>query len=349
MSITVKTVAYTGPRQVELQELTTPDLRPGEALVKVHAVALCTMEQRIFRGEVKMPLPCTGGHEVSGEVVAFGPGVNTKKWAVGDRVAVRLLYSCGECYYCRTGRTNMCERSQKRPVREGLLLGPGGGMADYVIVNTSALFKIPDTLSYEEACLTEPLACVVHSVGRVDIQLGEDVVVIGGGIMGQYHVMLAKRRGARVIMSEVDESRRKLAEQLGADLTVNPMEQDPVEFVKSVTEGRGADVVFNTTAIPSVVPQAIAMTGKAGRMVQYSSMHPDAPTPVSPQMLHSNETILTGSISPNERDFFTANRLLSSGIVDCKPLIAKTFPLEEAQQALEASVVPGTFRVIITD
>lgn len=349
MSIQIKSVAFTGPRQTELMDLTTPDLRPGEALVKVRAVALCTMEQRIFRGEVRMPLPCTGGHEVSGEIAALGEGVNLKKWALGDRVAVRLLYNCGECYYCRTGRTNMCERSQKRPVREGLLLGPGGGLADYVIVNSSALFKIPDTLSYEEASLTEPLACVVHSVGRVDIQLGEDVVVIGGGIMGQYHVMLAKRRGARVIMSEVDESRRKLAEQLGADLTVNPAEQDPVEFVKSVTEGRGADVVFNTTAIPSVVPQAIAMTGKAGRMVQYSSMHPDAPTPVSPQMLHGNETVLTGSISPNERDFFTANRLLSSGIVDCKPLISRTFPLAEAQQALEAAVTPGTFRVIVTD
>lgn len=348
MSIKVKTAAVTGPKQAQILDLETPDLMYGEALVKVHAVALCTLEQRIFRGEVKMPLPCTGGHEVAGEVVAFGPGVNMKKWAVGDRVAVRLLYNCGECYYCRTGHTNMCERAQKKPTREGLLVGPGG-LCDYVIVNTASLFKIPDTLSYEEASLTEPLACVVHSVNRADIQLGEDVVVIGGGIMGQYHVMLAKRKGARVILSEVDESRRKLAQELGADITFNPMEQDPVEFVKGLTDGRGADVVFNTTAIPSVVPQAIAMTGKAGRMVQYSSMHPDAPVPVSPQMLHGSEPILTGSISPDGQDFYTANRLLSSGIINVKPLIAKTFPFEQAQQAFEAAIVPGTFRVIITD
>lgn len=348
MSIKVRTAAVTGPKQAQILDLETPDLMYGEALVKVHAVALCTLEQRIFRGEVKMPLPCTGGHEVAGEVVAFGPGVNMKKWAVGDRVAVRLLYNCGECYYCRTGHTNMCERAQKKPTREGLLVGPGG-LCDYVIVNTASLFKIPDSLSYEEASLTEPLACVVHSVNRADIQLGEDVVVIGGGIMGQYHVMLAKRKGARVILSEVDESRRKLAQELGADITFNPMEQDPVEFVKGLTDGRGADVVFNTTAIPSVVPQAIAMTGKAGRMVQYSSMHPDAPVPVSPQMLHGSEPILTGSISPDGQDFYTANRLLSSGIINVKPLIAKTFPFEQAQQAFEAAIVPGTFRVIITD
>ena len=348
MSIQIKTAAITGPKTCEILELTTPDLGRGEVLVKVHAVALCTLEQRIFRGEVKMPLPCTGGHEVAGEIAALGDGVNTKLWTVGQRVAVRLLYNCGECYYCRTGHTNMCERAQKKPVREGLLPGPGG-LCDYIVVDSSALFKIPDTLSYEEASLTEPLACCVHSVGRANIQLGEDVVIIGGGIMGQYHVMLAKRKGARVIMSEVDPARRELAKKPGADITVNPAEKDPVEFVKGITDGRGADVVFNTTAIPSVVPQAIAMVGKGGRMIQYSSMHPDAPTPVSPQLLHGSEIILTGSISPDGHDFFTANRLLSSGIIDCKPLIDHTVPFGQAQAAFESAIVPGTFRVIITD
>lgn len=348
MSIKIRTAAVTGPQKVEILELTTPDLMPGEALVKVHAVALCTLEQRIFRGEVKMPLPCTGGHEVAGEIAALGEGVNPKKWGIGDRVSVRMLYNCGECHYCRTGRTNMCERALKKPTREGLLVGPGG-LCDYIIVNTGSLFKIPDTLSYEEASLTEPLACCVHSVEHANLQLAEDVVIIGGGIMGQNHVMLAKRRGCRVIMSEVDESRRELAMRLGADITFNPLEKDPVEFVKSLTEGRGADVVFNTTAIPSVVPQAIAMLGKAGRMIQYSSMHPDAPVPVSPQMLHGSEVILTGAISPDGHNFYTANRLLSTGIIDMKPLIAKTFSFADAQQAFEAAIVPGTFRVIITD
>ena len=152
MSIQIKTAAVTGPKTCEILELTTPDLGRGEVLVKVHAVALCTLEQRIFRGEVKMPLPCTGGHEVAGEIADLGPGVNTKLWAKGQRVAVRLLYNCGECYYCRTGRTNMCERAQKKPVREGLLPGPGG-LCDYIIVDAASLLKIPDTLSYEEACI----------------------------------------------------------------------------------------------------------------------------------------------------------------------------------------------------
>ena len=346
MAIRIKAAAVTGEKQIDIKELETGDLRVSEALVKVRAVALCTLEQRAFRGEMKMPLPFLGGHEVAGDIVALGPGANRKIWKEGQRVAVRMLYSCGECYNCRTGHTNMCTQAQRKPVREGMIPGPGG-LCDQIVVSTKDLFLIPDGISYEEASLTEPLACCVHSIEIGDIQLGDDVVVIGGGIMGINHVMLAKRKGARVIISEVDEERRKLALSLGADVAINPMECDVVEKVKELTGGRGADVVFNTTAIPSVVPEAIAMTGSFGKMVQYSSMHPDAPVPVSPQMLHSTQKILTGSISPTEIDFFRANRLISSGIVDMKSLIAATFPFEKAQDAFEKAIVPGTYRVII--
>ncbi|MCF0237628.1 MAG: zinc-binding dehydrogenase, partial [Sphaerochaetaceae bacterium] len=334
MSLKIKAAAVVDEKKIGYLDLETPELTESEALVKVKAVALCTLEQRAFRREMKMPLPFLGGHEVAGEVVALGPKANLKLWSVGQRVAVRMLYSCGECYNCRTGHTNMCTHAQRKPIREGMIPGPGG-LCDYIVVSTKDLFPIPDSLSYEEAALTEPLACCIQSVERGNIEMGDTVVVIGGGIMGLNHVMLAKKRGARVILSEVDPERRKLGEKLGADITINPAQCDAVEEVKKLTEGRGADVVFNTTAIPSVVPQAIDMTGPFGRMVQYSSMHPDAPVPVSPQMLHSTEKILTGSISPTEKDFFKANRLLSFGIIDMKSLIAAKFPFEKAQDAFE--------------
>lgn len=348
MSIKIRAAAVNGEKRIDILELDVPELRGNEVLVKVRAVALCTLEQRAFRREMKMPLPFLGGHEVAGDIVALGPGVNRKIWSEGERVAVRMLYSCGECYNCRTGHTNMCTQAQRKPVREGMIPGPGG-LCDYIIVSPKDLFPIPEGISYEEASLTEPLACCVHSVEIGNIEFGDDVVVIGGGIMGINHVMLAKKKGARVILSEVDEERRKLALSLGADIAINPLDGDPVEKIKELTGGRGADVVFNTTAIPAVVPQAIAMTGACGRMVQYSSMHPDAPVEVSPQMLHSTQKIITGSISPTERDFFKANRLISSGIIDMKPLIAARFPFQEAQAAFEKAIVPGTYRVIVTD
>lgn len=348
MSIEIKAAAIVGERETGILEINTPDLVGSEALVKVRAVALCTLEQRAFRREMKMPLPFLGGHEVAGDIVALGPRANGKLWSVGQRVAVRMLYSCGECYNCRTGNTNMCTQAQRKPVREGMIPGPGG-LCNYIVVETKDLFPIPDDISYEEASLTEPLACCVHSIEMGNIELGDDVVVIGGGIMGINHVMLAKKKGARVIISEVDEKRRELALSLGADIAIDPSKCDPVEKVKELTGGRGADVVFNTTAIPAVVPQAIDMTGPNGTMVQYSSMHPDAPVPVSPQMLHSTQKILTGSISPTERDFFKANRLICGKIINMKPLIAAKYPMTEVQSAFEKSVIPGTYRVIVTD
>ncbi len=347
MSIKIRAVVVAGPRQVKTVTIETPGLRAGEALVLVRAVALCTLEQRVFSGGMKVPLPFLGGHELSGEIEALGEGTDRKLWREGARVAVRLLYNCGECYYCRSGRTNLCVLAQKKPVREGFPPGPGG-LCDRIIVSTNALFAIPEPLSFGEAALTEPLACCVHSVERADIQLAEDVVVVGGGVMGQFHAMLAKLKGARVIMSEVDEGRRELAKRFGADIAFDPGEWDPVGYVRSLTDGRGADVVFNTTAISAVFEQSYAMVGKGGRMIQYSSMHPDVPSEVSPQKIHNSEIILTGSISPSVRDFSTANRLLGSGLVSCGDMISASFPFAQAQEAFEAAAIPGTLRVLVT-
>ena len=340
--------AITEAGRVEHLRLDTAELTGREVLVKVHAVALCTLEQRIFMGEVKMPYPCCAGHEVSGEIAELGPAVNAKLWKKGDRVAVRLLYSCGECHECRSGRTNMCEKSQKKPVRSGLLPGPGG-CCNYVIVNSDALFSIPDDLSYEKAALTEPLSCVVHSINRAGVNLADDVVVIGGGVMGQLHVMLAKMRGARVILSEMNSERRDLALKHGADMVVDPSQCNIVERVKEICGGRGADVVFNTTPIPQVFAQAVQMVARHGTMVQYSSLHPDVPVEVRPQYIHNNEINIIGSISPMVQDFHTANMLLSKHLVDVSGLIEETVPFKEAQKAYEHSVLPGKFRVIIND
>lgn len=347
MAITIEACAVVSERTTAIMKVQTPDLRPGEALVKVRAVALCTLEQRVFRGGMKIPLPFVGGHEVSGEIAALGGGVNEKLWKVGGRVAVRLLYNCGECHYCRTGHTNLCVHAQRKPVREGLLPGPGG-LCDYIIAQTSALFPISDALSFEEACLTEPLACCIHSIKRADIGFGDDVLVVGGGIMGQMHCMLAKLRGARVILSEMDQDRRALGLALGADIVVDPGRQDLEETVRDLTDGRGADVAINTTAIPEVFAQVLRVVGKTGMLVQYSSMHPDGPALVSPQMLHSSEMVLTGSISPDGVDFFKANRLLNLGIVSVRRLISAAYPFHEAQAAFEQAIVPNTFRVIVT-
>jgi len=175
----------------------------------------------------------------------------------------------------------------------------------------------------------------------------ERVVVIGGGVMGMLHLLTAKRRGARVIMSEIDPRRRELAESFGCDVVFSPKETDPVEFVKKLTEGRGADVVFDTTAFPAVAAQAIEMTGKMGRCIMYSSIHPDDPLAVSANMLHNTERVITGSVSPSIASFDTAVRLLNKKLVDPSKLLSAVIPFEDAKKAFETAIRPDTYRVII--
>lgn len=344
--IPARALAVTAPKQTGFFDLSTPKLGFGEALVRVRAVALCTFEQRVFQGVIRLPLPFVGGHEVAGEVIALGEGTNPAAFPPGTRVAVRLFYSCGVCAACRSGQSNMCDAAKNKPVRQGLLPGPGG-LVDQVIVPENMLFKIDDTLSFEQASLTEPLACCVHSVNRADIRLGEDVVVIGGGIMGQFHVMLAKLRGARVLLSEPMATRRETALALGADRAIDPSQTDPVEAVKAWTGGQGAGVVINTTADAGVFAQAFLMAGKGGRLIQYSSIHPDVPASISPQHIHAWEITLTGAVSPVLEDFATANRLLNHGLIKVDRLISAVFPFEEGQQAFEAAVLPETMRVVL--
>ncbi len=344
--IPVRALAVTAPGKTGYIDLSTPELGPGEALVRVRAVALCTLEQRVFQGRMKLPLPFVGGHEAAGDVLALGPGIDPALFPPGTRVSVRLFYHCGMCAACRSGHINMCDQAKRKPVREGLLPGPGG-LVDQVIAPANMLFKIADNLSYEEASLTEPLACCVHSVNRADIRLGEDVAVIGGGVMGQLHVMLARLRGARVLMSEPMAARRETALALGADRAIDPMAEDPVSQVMAWTGGQGAGAVFNTTASAPVFAQAFRMAAKGGRVIQYSSLHPDAPAEISPQRVHAGEITVTGSVSPVLEDFATASRLLNYGLVRAAPLISRVFPFEEGQQAFETAVAPDTMRVVL--
>lgn len=343
----MKAAAFTEVGKVEIQEFEKPEPGRGEVLVKIKACAICTWEQRIFKGIARMPLPFIGGHEASGVIEKLGEGVNEKKWVVGQKVVLRLLNTCGECYYCRKGEQNLCEMIGKKS-QTGLPIAGPGGMSQYLIVPSTQLFKISEEISFVKASLSEPLACVIHSVERAQIVIGDDVVVIGAGIMGMLHMMLAKRRAARVIMCEIDEERRELAMKLGADVVLNPGEGDFVSRVKELTEGRGADVVFNTTAISEVAETATKLAGMTGRVVFYSSIHPDKPISISPGYIHNSEIVVTGSVSPSIEDFQKSTKLLSSGIIDPEAVISAVVPFEKVQEALEKSVVPGTYRVIVT-
>ncbi len=317
---------------------------PGdkEVLVKVHSCAICTLEQRFYTG-VMNRYPFAGGHEAAGVVEAAGKKVTGVK--PGDKVAIRLLNSCGECYYCRNGHENQCMKSFIAETQQ-CAMGPGG-LSEYMMVNAADVYKMADDIDLSHASISEPVACCVHSVENGKIELGDDVVVIGIGIMGALHIQLAKLKGARVIACELDEKRLEVAKKMGADVLINSGETDAVEEVKRLTDGRGADAVFCTVPVASLAKQAVDMTGKLGRTVFYTSFHPDKPIEISPNKVHSSEQIITGTVNPQKKDFLIATRLLSSKLIDVSELISDRIPLADIDKAFEEAIRPDTYRIVV--
>lgn len=337
-----KVAVNSGVNQISIEEKEIKEPVGNQVLVKVHSCAICTLEQRMYSGVIKR-YPFAGGHEAAGTVVAVGDKVTNLK--VGDKVAPRMLTSCGECYYCRNGHENKCVSAFIANIHEGV--GGPGGFSEYMMLEAKALYKLADDLDLKYGALTEPLACCVHSVNNADIQLGDDVVVVGNGIMGSFHIQLAKLKGARVIACEVDDERMAMAERIGADIVINSSKTDPVEKVRELTEGRGANVVFCTAALTSLASQSIEMAGNHGRVVMYSSFPKGAPIDLDVNRSHSAETIITGAVNSNKSEFLAASRLLSNGTIDVSPFISEVVPFEKIDYAFERAIDPGTYRVLV--
>lgn len=347
MAEKMKALVYTGVKQVEVQDIDKPVMKPNEVLVELKAQAICTWEQRAYQGINKVEYPFIGGHEQSGIIVGVGSDIDENIWKVGDRVVVGLLMSCGECYYCKSGEEGSCENFSYEKLVGGLSITGMGGFTEYLSVTTDKLFKIPDNVSYEEAALTEPLSCALHSVELADIKMGENVLVIGAGIMGVFHAILAKHKGGRVIISEPDAKRREFLADMGFTEFIDPMNEDIVKVVKDATNGRGADVIFNTTAIVAIAQQTLEMIALYGRIVLYSSFYPDKPLEVSPTFIHKSMIKLMGSVDANSSDFMTSLNLMSAGIVDVKKVISEVGSFYNMEDALEKAISPDTYRVLV--
>lgn len=342
MQETYRLAILSGERKIDIIEKELKQPQGNQVLVRVRYCAICTLEQRIYSGVMKR-YPFAGGHEVSGTVAAVGERVKNLK--AGDSVSVRMLTSCGECYYCRSGHENQCVVSFKADIHEGV--GGPGGFAEYMMLDAGSIYQMADDLELTHAALSEPLACCVHSVNNARIELGNDVVVIGCGIMGNFHIQLSKLKGARVIVCEVDEQRLKIAREVGADIVINSKETNAIEKVKELTQGRGADVVFCTAALPQLADDSIHMVGKTGRVVMYSSFPVNKPVELDVNSVHSTEIQITGALNQNKSDFLMATRLLSFHLIDPKHYISEVVPLERIDYAFERAIDPHTYRVLV--
>ena len=345
MAEKMRALAVTDVGKVEIIEVDKPTIGPYELLVKVKATSLCTVEQRAFKGILKMPTPIIGGHEVYGEVVEVGDYSGDFK--VGDKIVYCGIY-CGQCQSCKTGDSTQCENmshNRKAIDCEGTVIG--GGCAEYIRIPYIQAYHIEDHVKPEHAALAEPLSCCLHGVEKIGIEIGDTVVVIGAGIMGMAQIMLCKLKGARVIVSEPQKERREKALRNGADLGVDPSVEDPVEFVKKHTNGRGAKGVINTTPITAVWEQAMGMLAPKGRLIAYSSQHPDQPVPISFGKLHSKEYEYIGTVNAGVEDMARVVKILNYNMINFDELIHGTYKFEDGQKVFEDASQPSTYRCVI--
>ncbi len=345
----MKALLMSKPGDVKVTELPIPEPKENEVLIRVRMAGICTNDIRDYKGDCSYSYPRIGGHEYGGIIEKLGSAVNTDRFAVGQRVVPYIINIDRECHYCRTGNENICFHH----AQSAIFTNPDGisgycGFSQYVAAKAEDLFIYDEETSFEKMAFTEPLACVVNSINRTNIELGDDVVVIGGGTMGLLHVMVAKLRGARVIVSEPQASRREKALELGATDAIDPIHTDAVAGVKALTEGRGAAVVFNTTASPVLMGQAMEMTAPCGTCVAFSSMHPNDPLPVDAGAVHSLQKTLTGAVSPTIRAFYQAYELINKGLLDPTVLMEQVFDYHSFDNAMACAMRPDTYKVLVS-
>ncbi len=250
-----------GLRQLSIEDVAEPPPpRPGEVTIAVSHAAVCGTDAGEWHHGSRLTVPpVILGHEFAGEVVAVGPGV--ERFASGARVVSGAGVSCGECDWCRSGRTNLCSTYQT------LGLELDGGLAEFVNAPASTLIRVPDELSFEHAALAQPLAVAIHAVKRSGVRPGEKCAVVGIGGIGAFITAAAFARGADLIAIDIDDARLATARRLGAALTVNAAGQDLADAIRSAADEDGPHVVIEATGVAHGPAAALAAVRRGGRVL----------------------------------------------------------------------------------
>ncbi len=327
------------PGRVEIREAERPRPARGEVLVRIKACGICTLEKRLYQGEISMPFPLIPGHEASGVIEEVGEGVFTD-FSPGEHVVLDLLYRCGECYYCRIGHSNQCENMFKPGMR---VLG---GMSEYLCCPSNQVFKIRKDVGYILSTLTEPLSDCIHSLMRTHLSPEKSVLIIGAGTMGLLHLGICKYYGVLTLVSDPSQERRDLAARLGADFLIGE-EEDIRKALREQAGMEGCDVAIVTAPSPEALREGLDSLRNLGTMVIFSSYPPGSSMELDPNYIHYKEITITGSESRTERDFLQAVTIQNSRDLALKPLVSSVLPLEEAPTAFQRALLPESYRVIL--
>ena len=323
----------TDVRKIEIRDIDMPVIGDDEVGIEIKSVGICGSDMHFFEGKAfhifPDSLPFVLGHECAG--VIYATGKNVKNVSVGDCVAVEPGVPCGKCEFCQAGKYNLCPNVVflATPPHEGAL-------KRYISFPAFKVFNLPDNMSAIEGALIEPLSVGIHAVTEGGVKPGDTVAILGSGCIGLCTLLAAKAWGAsRIIVTDIFNNRLEKALELGADFVINSKDADPIEKVKELTGGRGADIVFETAGSPVTAAQTSYIVCRGGTIVVVGNIFGDVP--FSFRNMYIKEAQLK-SVFRYRNTYPVAIQAVSSGRIPVKNIVSAQFDFEHSQEAFELAV-----------
>jgi L-iditol 2-dehydrogenase len=322
------------PNVMDILEVPVPEPGPNEVLARVRSTAICGTDAHLIRGDYPgfwpPAFPFIPGHEWAGDIVALGPGAELHGWHVGDRVAGTSHNACGACQKCVEGQYNVCENYGRPGLHAQYGHNVQGCYATYVVHNVKTIFKLPDSISFDEGAVIDPASIALHVARRGNIRPGDTVVVTGAGAIGLLAAESAVICGAARVVVVGRGYRLAKAAALGFD-TVDTNAGDPVAAVRELTGGLGADVVLECAGVPDTLTWAMAMLRRGGRCAMVGIPTEDVAMSIQPLVLDELELVGSRASAGEMRRVIP---FVADGQMRVGELITHHFPLVEYEKAL---------------
>lgn len=366
------TAATLAPGKVEIRKFPHPEVGPGDVLIQIQSVGICGSDKHMFLGHASLQFPVVPGHELVGNVVALGDDAQAQSniisgpLAPGDRVTVTPSRgSCGRCWYCR----HVPHKPALCPNRKvyGFMPAnhpPGlhGGLAEFMLAGPgSNIFRIPDEVSTARAVMTEPAAVATRAVERAmgtgvphigeGLGIGKRVAVLGCGPIGLLAIAALRHIGAdTIIATDASSKRLKIAQAMGADVTINLTEVDAeqrLEAVQTVTNGVGPDVAIESAGTPAAFAEGLAMIRRGGRLVEVGHYFENGTTPLSPHTICHKDVDILGVWAYPPIQFETALSFLHRSSAPLEKLLSESIPLAKLEHGLEMTGREDVLKVVV--
>ncbi|MCL4385454.1 MAG: alcohol dehydrogenase catalytic domain-containing protein [Actinobacteria bacterium] len=341
-------VVYQGKGLIKVEDIPIPKIKSDEILLKVKTTSICATDLKIKEfGHFKNPLDkkIILGHEVAGEIAEVGS--NIKQFKVGMRLSMAPNIGCGVCDQCVSGQSNYCEDYS------AIGINLNGSFAEYMVIpeeyiRQGNIYLLQDNVSFEEASLAEPLSTVFCASEAVEIGPKDIVLIMGAGPMGILHVMMAKLRGAqKIIVSEISKIRSEQALKFGADLVINPQNENLKEFILANSYGRGADVIIITAPSKKAQEDSLDLVAIQGRILFFGGL-PKGQDIINfkSNIIHYKHIIVTGTTGQSILQYRKSVELIAAKKIDLKKLISIRYSLSEAEEAFKNAKLENVLKVM---